>query len=76
MDNFENTIPQYKTPYTHKDHEIDTLKQQQIKIFDKISSKIYSLNPDLMYVLPQGLNFYHIVTSVSIIGNHQLQAKL
>ena len=57
MENFENTLPQYKTLYTLKDHEIDTIKQQQIKIFDKISSKIYSLNPDLMYVLPKRTTF-------------------
>ena len=37
--------------------KIDQMKKKQIKLFGKIARKIYSLNPDLMHVLPQDAEF-------------------
>ena len=35
----------------------DKMKRKQIRLFGKISSKIYALNPDLLNVLPQNAEF-------------------
>jgi hypothetical protein len=55
--NFSIRIPQSIYGSHKKLTEIDELKKQQIKIFEQMSSQIYSLNPDLMHVLPKRTKF-------------------
>ena len=35
----------------------DKMKRKQIELYGKVSSKIYSLNPDLLHVLPKNAEF-------------------
>ena len=55
--NFSVRIPLYNNEISLKDYQMDEAKRLQIKLFDKISSQIYALNPDLMYVLPPRTKF-------------------
>lgn len=54
---FENCIPSFKSPYTKSDLLKDRTIDLQIRDLDKIASCIYSLNPDLMHVLPKRSKF-------------------
>ena len=36
----------------------DKMKRKQIELYGKVSSKIYSLNPDLLHVLLRILSFF------------------
>ncbi|GJQ37333.1 MAG: hypothetical protein JETCAE01_33430 [Anaerolineaceae bacterium] len=47
----QNVEPGFYTP------EKDALKRKQIDIFARLAKKIYALNPDLLYVLPERSEF-------------------
>ena len=55
--NFEICIPSFKSTYTKSDLLKDRTIDLQIRDLDKIASCIYSLNPDLMHVLPNRSKF-------------------
>lgn len=55
--NYDFYLPLYDGDYTKSDRLRDVNKREQINIFNKISSRIYSLNPDLMNVLPNKTKF-------------------
>lgn len=54
---FEICIPTFKSLYTKNDFLKDSTIELQIRDLDKISSGIYSLNPDLMHILPRRTKF-------------------
>ena len=54
--NFEINIADEVDKYYYS-KKTDQMKKRQINLFGKIARKIYSLNPDLMHVLPQSAEF-------------------
>jgi hypothetical protein len=55
--NFEICIPSCKSTYTKSDLLKDRTIDLQIRELDKVASGIYSLNPDLLHVLPNRSKF-------------------
>lgn len=55
--NFQVMLPAHKRIYTRFDRLRDENKREQIKKFDQLAQNIYSLNPDLMNVLPPRTKF-------------------
>ena len=55
--NFEVMLPEHSKSYTWNDRLKDQNKREQIKRFDQMAKGIYSLNPDLMHVLPSRTKF-------------------
>jgi len=55
--NFQVMLPEHARSYTRKDRLKDLNKREQIKHFDHLAEGIYSLNPDLMHVLPPRTRF-------------------
>ena len=55
--NFQVMLPEHARSYTRNDRLKDLNKREQIKRFEQVAQGIYSLNPDLMYVLPSRTKF-------------------
>jgi hypothetical protein len=55
--NFQVMLPAHQKIYTSVDRLKDENKREKIKQFDQLAQNIYSLNPDLMHVLPARTKF-------------------
>lgn len=55
--NFQVMLPEHARIYTLMDRLRDENKREQIKRFENFAKGIYSLNPDLMHVLPSCTKF-------------------
>jgi glycosyltransferase involved in cell wall biosynthesis len=54
--NFEISMP-YKSFTKTGSIEFDEMKRESISFYSKVADKIYSLNPDLLHVLPKSAEF-------------------
>ena len=54
---FQVMLPAHASSYTWEDRLKDLNKREQIKHFNHLAEGIYSLNPDLMHVLPPRTRF-------------------
>jgi hypothetical protein len=55
--NFQVTLPAHQKIYNSVDRLKDKNKREQIKQLEQVAQGIYSLNPDLMHVLPSRTKF-------------------
>ena len=55
--NFEVMLPEHSKSYTWNDRLKDENKREQIKRLEQVAQGIFSLNPDLMHVLPSRTKF-------------------
>lgn len=54
---FQVMLPEHARSYTREDRLRDENKREQIKRLEQVAQGIYSLNPDLMHVLPSRTKF-------------------